>query len=223
MATSPLWSSYFESSSLFWAQLEFAHEEASRLGRLRRSSAEGFWLSSEGPLPVGVMFFSSFPFMGVMLFPNFVLGNASGESGAFLVPLSPFSPHLSLSPLSSPSPSFSHSLFLSFSFPLPFFSFSFSLPFSFAFFFFLFFLEGTACTVYFRDVRDDTADCNQLYLHWNKEKFSFMAHEFMYSDVNNFLIHSLDELFVFLLPRCPPLLLIHEDIKQSNQQTLIRI
>ena len=31
------------------------------------------------PLLVGVMFFPSFPFLGVMLFPRFVLGNASGE------------------------------------------------------------------------------------------------------------------------------------------------
>ena len=141
MATSPLWSSYFESSSLFWAQLEFAHGEASRLGRLRRRSAEGLWLGSEGPLPMGGMFFPSLPFMGFMLFPSFVLGNASGESDAFLVPLSPLSHLLSLSLLSSPSPSFSHSLFLSFSFPLPFFSFSFSLPFSFALFFFFFLRE----------------------------------------------------------------------------------
>ena len=37
--TSPLWSSYFEPSSLFWAQLESTHDEASRLGRLRRGSA----------------------------------------------------------------------------------------------------------------------------------------------------------------------------------------
>ena len=105
---------------------------------------------------------------------------------------------------SSPSPSLSRSLFLSFSFPLPFFSFSFSLPFSFALFFCFLFFEGTACTVYFRDVRDDTANCNQLYLHWNKEKFSFLAHEFVYSDVNNFLVCSLAEIFAFLLPRCPP-------------------
>ena len=120
---------------------------------------------------MGVVFFPSFPFMGVMLFPSFVLRNASGESGVLLVPLSPFSPLLSLSLLSSPSPSFSHSLFLSFSVSLPFFSFSFSFPFSFA----LFFFEGTTCTVYFRDVRDDIADCNQLYLHWNKENFSFFG------------------------------------------------
>ena len=72
---------------------------------------------------MGVVFFPSFPFMGVMLFPSFVLGNASGESGVLLVPLSPFSHLLSLSLLSSPSPSLSHSLFLSFSVSFPLFLF----------------------------------------------------------------------------------------------------
>ena len=62
------------------------------------------------------MFFPSFPFVGVMLFPSFVLGNASGEGGTFLVSLSLFSPLLFLSLLSSPSPSFSVSLPL---FPFP--------------------------------------------------------------------------------------------------------
>ena len=165
---------------------------------------------------MGVVFFPSFPFIGVMLFPSFVLGNASGESSVLLVPLSPFSPLLSLSLLSSPSPSFSHFLFLSFSFSLPLFLF----PFPFLLLFLLppllvrtlFFFEGTACSVYFRDVRDDTADCNQLYLHWNKEKFSLLAHEFVYSDVCNFLVRSLVELSVFLLPRCPTFF-INEDIK----------
>ena len=166
MVTSSLWSSYFEPSSFFGAQWEFVLDEASRLGRLRRGSAQGFRLGSDGPLPVGVVFFPSLPFMGVMLFPSFVLGNASGGSGVFLVPLSPFSPLLSLLSSPSPSPSFSHSLFLSFSFSFPFF-----------------FFEGNACTVYFRDVRDDTTDCNQLYLHWNKENFSLLAHEFLYSNV----------------------------------------
>ena len=140
MATSSLWRSYFEPSSLFEAQLEFVLDEALRLGRLRRGSAQGFRLGSDGPLPVGVVFFPSLRFMGVMLFPSFVLGNAFGGSGVLLVPLSPFSPLLSLSLLSSPSPFFfslsSHSLFLSFSFPLPFFSFSFSLLFSFTLSFF---------------------------------------------------------------------------------------
>ena len=36
-----------------------------------------------------------------------------------------------------------------------------------------------------------------------KKNFLFLAHEFVYSDVNNFLLRSLAELSVFLLPRCP--------------------
>ena len=50
---------------------------------------------------MGVVFFPSLPFMGVMLFPSFVLGNVSGEGGTFLVPLSLFSILLSLPLLSS--------------------------------------------------------------------------------------------------------------------------
>ena len=90
----------------------------------------GLAFGSDGSLPVGVVFFPSSHFMGVMLFPSPVLGNASGEGGVLkeelLVSLSPFSPLLpsliSHSLLSSPFPcsfpSHSHSLFLSF--PLPF-------------------------------------------------------------------------------------------------------
>ena len=39
---------------------------------------------------MGVVFFPSLPFMGVMLFPSFVLGNAFGEGGAPLASFSPF-------------------------------------------------------------------------------------------------------------------------------------
>ena len=53
------------------------------------------------------MFFPSLPFMGVMLFPSFALGNAYGEGGAPLAPFSPFSTLFSLPLLSSHSPSFS--------------------------------------------------------------------------------------------------------------------
>ena len=49
---------------------------------------------------MGVVFFPSLPFMGVMLFPSFVLGNASAEGSAPLAPLSPFSFSLPLSLLS---------------------------------------------------------------------------------------------------------------------------
>ena len=36
-------------------------------------------------------------------------------------------------------------------------------------------------------------------------KKNFLSvHEFVYSDVNDFLVRSLAELFVFLLLRCPP-------------------
>ena len=125
-----------------------------------RDSGPAF--DSDGPLPVGVVFFPSFPFMGVMLFPSFVLRNASRESGVLLVPLSPFSPLLSLSLLSSSSPSLFHSLFLSFSvslplfiFPSPFLLLFLLLPFLVRTLFFSlssfspFFFDGTACTVYF--------------------------------------------------------------------------
>ena len=140
---------------------------------------------------MGVVFFHSLPFMGVMLFPSFVLGNASGEGGTFLMPLSLFSILLSLPLISSlsHSPSFSllsfllffhisfslfpflsHKLFSSlfsssplfhlfsllFLFFIPFLFFSFPLSLLRVFFFF----EGSACTVYFRSVLDDTTDCN---------------------------------------------------------------
>ena len=132
-----------------------------------------------GPLLVGVVFFPSLPFMGVMLFPSFVLGNAFGEGGTFLVPLSLFSILFSLPLLSSlsPSPSFSllsfllffhisfslfpflsHKLFPSFFSSSPLFHL-FSFPISLLRVFFLFF-EGIACTVYFQSVLDDTIDCN---------------------------------------------------------------
>ena len=123
MATSSLWSSYLGPSSLFGAQLEFVLDEASRLGLLCKGSAQGFRLGSNGFLPMGVVFFPSLPFMGVMLFPSFVLGNASGGSGVLLVSLSLFSPLFSLSLLLillfflTISSFLSHSLFLSLSSP----------------------------------------------------------------------------------------------------------
>ena len=105
-----LWIPYFESSALYGVQQEFVRNEASKRGRLRRGSAWGFWFSFVGPLPVGVLFFPSLPFMGVMLSPSFVLGDVSGEGGTLLVSLSLYSSLLSLPLLSSPFPSLSFSL-----------------------------------------------------------------------------------------------------------------
>ena len=86
---------------------------------------------------MGVVFFPSLPFMGVMLFPSIRLGNASGEGGASLALFSLFLFFFFLlfssSPLFfSPSPSSSsQSLFLLlqlFSPFLPFISISLSFP-----------------------------------------------------------------------------------------------
>ena len=169
---------------LFSARLRSVRDEASKLDRLCQGSTRRFWFSFFGLLLVGVVFFPSLPFMGVMLFPSFALGNASGEGGAPLVPLSPFYVIFSLpllSSLSSSFPLFFHISFFLFPFlphkllPSPFLLLLFSISFlSFSFFssfpslsfpfpsFFLhevFFL-GTACTKYLGDVRDDTSDCN---------------------------------------------------------------
>ena len=104
-----------------------------------------FWISA-----VGVVFFPSLPFVGVMLFPSFRLGNAPGEGDAslallslflvFLLPSFFFSPLLfSSSLLFFSSPAFpSASLFLLSVFLLCsylFFLFSF-LPITLLFFFF---------------------------------------------------------------------------------------
>ena len=99
----------------------------------------------------------------------------------------------------SPSPSFSLSLPL---FPSPsslfhlfFLSFRLSLPLFPSLFLSLevFFFEGTACTVYLQDVRNDTTDCNQLYLYWNKEIYFFFNLGFAHSNVCNLLVHFLAE------------------------------
>ena len=78
---------------------------------------------------MGVVFFSSLPCMGVMLFPSFVLGNASGEGGTLFVPPFSFFPLFSLSVLSSSPPSFSFSL-LSFLLFFPHLILPFSFPFA---------------------------------------------------------------------------------------------
>ena len=109
-------------------------------------------------------------------------GQGSEIGGVFLFSFS-FSFILSsLFLLFSPS----HSpFFLSFSLVLPFFfllllfsisfsflsRFPFPLPSSLEVFFFF---EGVACTVCFRNVRNDTTDCNQLYLYCNKEICYFL-------------------------------------------------
>ena len=116
----------------FWCQLEYARNEASKLGCLRRGSAWGFWFSSVGSMPVGVVFFPSLPYMGVMFFPSFVLGNVFGEGGTFFVLPFLFSPLLSLPLLSSSSPSLSFSLLFSSPF-LPHLILHFSFPFTFPF------------------------------------------------------------------------------------------
>ena len=88
---------------------------------------------------MGVVFFPSLPFMGVMLFPSFRLGNVFREWG--LVRSSPPTPH---------SPFFCSHLFLlfplfffiiSFSFVFLFSSFSSSAPAILLFFFFFFFFQ----------------------------------------------------------------------------------
>ena len=107
-------------------------------------------------------------------------------------------------------PFFYFLLFFLFSF---FFSFSSSFPFSFFSFPSLsrfpfppsslllrfFFFEGTACTICFRDVRNDTTDCNQLYFYCNKKIFYFLNLEFVHSDVCNLLVYSLTVTFAQLI------------------------
>ena len=119
---------------------------------------------------MGVVFFPSLPFMGVMLFPSFRLGNAPGEGGASLALLSLFFIRL-LPPLFFLSSSLFFlflllQFFISFlSFSFPSFSFpSFCLsPLSFASFSCPFFFFGeTAYTVYFQDVGDDVTDRNPI-------------------------------------------------------------
>ena len=128
---------------------------------------------------MGVVFFLSLPFMGVMLFPSFMLGSTSGGGVTLFVP--PFLFFIFLSPpLLSSSPSFSsffshlilpfslsfrtnsfHPFFFFSSFPSLFFpSPSFHSFFLLFIFVCLFFLEGIAYIVCFRDVIDGTTDCN---------------------------------------------------------------
>ena len=131
---------------------------------------------------MGVVFFPSLPFMGVMLFPSYWLGYASGEGGAslallslffylsssssFLPLLSSFLPLLFSILLSPPFSSFAstfYSLFFFIYFHLVFFSFILSFSFVFCFLLLLFFFfYGTACIVCFQDVGDDATGCNLI-------------------------------------------------------------
>ena len=135
-----------------------------------RLSSMGFllrlWISFSGSFCVGVVFFPSLPFMGVMLFPSSWLGNASGRGGGVVhsLRLTPCFPPVFL-PLFYTSPLF-FSFLLSFSTAFSSASSSFSLsPLFPSFFFFssppscllfilsfsfvslppLFFFEGTVC------------------------------------------------------------------------------
>ena len=142
---------------------------------------------------MGVVFFPSLPFMGVMLFPSFSLGNVFGGGGASFashslffslsssssfLPLLPsflFSFLSSSTAFSSASSSFFSSfllcphLFFLFSFlpiTLLFLSFSF-VPF--LFFFFFFFGELLVLSA-FQDIIEDTASCNRMQFIRNKER-----------------------------------------------------
>ena len=131
---------------------------------------------------MGVMFFPSLPFMGVMLFPSFVLGDIfwGGRcisciafsifcvSSFFLYSFSFFFIFILLFflPLTLPLSLLPHklfpSLFLLLLFSTSFLSFCLS-PLSFASFScFFFFFERTVCTVCFQDVGDDAIDCNPI-------------------------------------------------------------
>ena len=113
---------------------------------------------------MGVVFFLSLPFMGVMLFPSFRLGNEPGEGVASLALLSLFFIRL-LPPLFF-SPFFVFSSFSSLSF-LSLSLLSLSLHSVFLLCLLLpspvpFFFGGTACTTCFQDVGDDVTDRNLI-------------------------------------------------------------
>ena len=94
---------------------------------------------------MGVVFFPSLPFMGVMLFPSSWLGNVFREWG--LVRSSPPTPHsLFFVPIFfSSSPSF---FIISFSFVFPFFFFFFQRTSHFIFFLFFYFYFFFKSTVF---------------------------------------------------------------------------
>ena len=126
---------------------------------------------------MGVVFFPSLLFMGVMLFPSFVLGNAFGEGGGSLALLSLF---FSLSSSSSFLPllpsflfSLSHPLFFFKTPSIPFLLLLFSTSLFPVFFSlclsplsplssFFFFLRELLVLSAFQDVIEDTTDCNRI-------------------------------------------------------------
>ena len=124
---------------------------------------------------MGVVFFPSLPFMGVMLFPSFMIGNVSGEGGTFLVSPPPFSVILSLPFFSSPSPSFS-----SF-FPEGFF------------FFFLRELLVLSASKMYSMTPLIVTKCNLIGI---KRDFSFYVYEISHSIACNFSEHYMSELLV---------------------------
>ena len=151
-----------------------------------------------------------------------MLGNASEEGGVlkeeFLVPLSLFSPLLPPL-LLSPFTSLSHSLFLSF-------------PLSFSFLRFFSILRGLL-VLFIPEMKGMALliviNCTFIVI---KNNIFFLEHEFVYSDVCNFLVHSLAKLSVFLLPRCPSFLFMrtlnkiinkHIDRHLKADDTLLKI
>ena len=81
------------------------------------------WIGFSECLHVGVVFFPSLPFMGVMLFPSSWLGNVSREWGWFALRLQLLILLFFLFPSFSPLPLFF--FIISFSFVFPFFFFFF--------------------------------------------------------------------------------------------------
>ena len=133
------------------------------------------WISFSGSPCVGVVFFPSLPFMRVMLFPSFWLGNAFGGGSASFASHSlffslfssssflPLLPYFLFSLLSSSSAfsSASSSFCLSPLFHFPLSCLLFVLSFSFVSFFF-FFLRELLVLCVFQDVNENTTDCNRM-------------------------------------------------------------
>ena len=163
---------------------------------LGNASGEGCVLKEELLVPLSLF---SFLFLLFLFFRFFLL---------LFLPVLTLSSSLSLpsSPFPSLFPSRSQSLFPSLFLFLEIFSI----------------FEGTVCTVHSRDVRDDTSDCNQLYLYWNKEQYLFLKHEFEYSKVCNFLgcyLAKLSAFFFFFLLGCLKFLSIRILNKVINEHT----